>query len=172
MMAAGIAAAVTMTSFTTWPASVAATPLHPLVALAVVGVGGAALVFCLQAPARDAAAIVVAAMLAYTVQEATKHLVGEHGAPVLSAFVLGVVAYLHAGATGKAAPIMIVPGLLQLAPGFLGTKATLHLLEPRASIVRDADGFLQVIVVALQLGLGILLADLLFRRRRQLTRLA
>jgi uncharacterized membrane protein YjjB (DUF3815 family) len=80
-----------------------------------------------------------------------------------------VTAYLHARATGRATPIMIVPGLLQLAPGFLGTKATLHLLRPQGSIATDTEGFLQVFVIAFQLGLGLLLADLLFRRQRRLT---
>src|SRR5579871_1842760 len=172
MMAAGIAAAITLTSFATWPPSVAATALPPLAALVAVGVGGLALIFCLQAPARDGLAIVVAALVAYGAQEVTKRLVGEHGAPVASAFALGAVAYLHARATGRAAPLMIVPGLLQLAPGFMGTKTILHLLDPGASMARDADGFLQMFVVALQLGLGILIADLLFRRRRRLSALA
>ncbi len=57
-------------------------------------------------------------------------------------------------------------GRLQLAPGFLGTRVILHLLRPHESAVGAADGFLQIFVIALQLGIGLLVADLLFRRRR------
>jgi uncharacterized membrane protein YjjP (DUF1212 family) len=167
MLAAGVAAAVTMTGFSKWPASVASTPLPHLVTLAIVAVGGFSLIFCLQAPWRDALAMVAAAVVAFGAQELTKAVVGEHGAPVLAALVLGAVAYLHARVTGRAAPIMVVPGLLQLAPGFMGTKATLHLLEPHASMVSNTDGFMQVFVVAIQLGLGLLIADLLFRRQHK-----
>lgn len=172
MMGAGVTAAIALTSLSRWPPSVAATPLPMLITVAVVGLGGVALICCLQAPSRDGPAIVAAVLLAYGVQELTKRVAGEHGAPVLSAFVLGAVAYLHARATGRAAPLMIVPGLLQLAPGFLGTKAILHLLQPQASVARDAEGFTQVLVVAAQLGLGILIADLLFRRRRRRSAMA
>jgi uncharacterized membrane protein YjjP (DUF1212 family) len=167
MLAAGVAAAVTMTGFSRWPASVAATPFPHLVTLAIVAVGGVSLIFCLQAPGRDALAMVAAALVAFGAQELTKVVVGDQGAPVLAALVLGAVAYLHARVTGRATPIMLVPGLLQLAPGFMGTKATLHLLQPHASMVSNADGFLQVFVVALQLGLGLLIADLLFRRQHK-----
>jgi uncharacterized membrane protein YjjB (DUF3815 family) len=125
-----------------------------------------ALVFCLQGPPKDALAIVAAALLAYGTQELTKRLFGDDGAPMLSAFVLGAVAYLHARVTGRSTPVMIVPGLLQLAPGFLGTRVILHLLRPHESTVGAEDGFLQVFVIALQLGIGLLVADLLFRRRR------
>jgi uncharacterized membrane protein YjjP (DUF1212 family) len=170
MMSVGIAAAINLTHAATWPASVAATPLPPLIKLVAVAVGGVALVFCLQAPPRDAGSVVVGALVAYGAQELTKWVLGdEHGAPVASAFVLGAVSYLHARATGRAAPLMLVPGLLQLAPGFMGTKAILHLLQPNASIVRDVDGFAQVVFVAVQLGLGVLIADLLLRPRRRLS---
>ena len=168
MMAAGIDAAMKIvTSIATWPASLAATPLPPLIALALVAAGGVALIFCLQGPPRDAVAIVTAALLGYGTQELTKHLLGDEGAPMLSAFVLGAVAYLHARVTGRSTPVMIVPGLLQLAPGFLGTRVILRLLRPHDSAGGAADGFLQVFVIAVQLGLGLLIADLLFRQRHK-----
>jgi uncharacterized membrane protein YjjP (DUF1212 family) len=167
MMAAGVDAAIKMVSwFGSWPASVTATPLPQATTLALVGAGGVALIFCLQGPPKDAAAIVVAALLGYGTQELSKLLFGADGAPMLSAFVLGAAAYLHARLTGRSTPVMIVPGLLQLAPGFLGTRVILHLLRPQESAVGAADGFLQVFVIALQLGIGLLVADLLFRRRR------
>lgn len=60
---------------------------------------------------------------------------------------------------------MVVPGLLQLAPGFLGTKTVLHLLYGQST---DQSGaFFEVFVVALQLVIGLLVAALLFRRSEQ-----
>jgi uncharacterized membrane protein YjjP (DUF1212 family) len=163
MLGAGVASALAITSFAAWPPSGTATPFSLPVTLALVGLGGVALIFCLQAPARDASAMVAAVLVAFATQELSKRVFGEQGAPLLAALVLGAVAYLHARVTGHAAPIMIVPGLLQLAPGFMGTKTTLHLLRPHASSVAQADGFIQLFVVALQLGLGLLIADILFR---------
>jgi uncharacterized membrane protein YjjB (DUF3815 family) len=166
MMAAGIDAAIKIVTWVgAWPASVSATALSPPITLALVAAGGVALIFCLQGPPRDAVAIVAAALLGYGTQELTKLFFGAEGAPMLSAFVLGAAAYLHARLTGRSTPVMIVPGLLQLAPGFLGTRVILHLLRPGESAAGAADGFLQVFVIALQLGIGLVVADLLFRRR-------
>jgi uncharacterized membrane protein YjjP (DUF1212 family) len=168
MMAAGTAAALKIGStFVTWPASVTARPLSHLTALALVGAGGVALIFCLQGPPRDGVAITAAVLLAYGTQELTRCLLGEDGAPMLSAFVLSAVAYLHARLTRRSFPVMIVPGLLQLAPGFLGTRIILHLLRPHDTESSAADSFLQVFVIALQLGIGLLIGDLLFRPRHE-----
>jgi uncharacterized membrane protein YjjB (DUF3815 family) len=112
------------------------------------------------------AAVVAAAVLAYGAQEVTKRIFGAHGAPMLAAFVLGTAAYLHASTTGRSVPVMMVPGLLQLAPGFLGTESVLRLLRPGESQQAEEDSFFRVVVVALQLALGLLVAGLLFRRRR------
>jgi uncharacterized membrane protein YjjB (DUF3815 family) len=165
MLAAGIAAAVTITQFTTAAPHLTATPLPWPVLLAVVALGGVALIACLQGPPRDALAIVAAVLVAYVAQELTKRVVGERGAPIVSAFVLGAVAYLHAHATGRSVPVMLVPGLLQLAPGFLGTKAVLHLLGRAESTSAADETFFRVLQVAVQLVTGLLLASLLFNRR-------
>jgi uncharacterized membrane protein YjjB (DUF3815 family) len=60
---------------------------------------------------------------------------------------------------------VIVPGLLQLAPGFLGTQATFKMLTIGGT-TGDAS-FFGVIVLAAQLGIGILVAGCLLRRRRR-----
>ncbi|HMF41807.1 MAG TPA: threonine/serine exporter family protein [Polyangia bacterium] len=168
MLSAGIAAAVAITHAAAAP-DVTATPLPWLPRLAIVGIGGVALIFCLQGGPRDAAAIVIAVLLAYETQELSKWAVGPHGAPAFSAFVLGSAAYLHAHATGRSVPVMVVPGLLQLAPGFLGTQAVLQLIGHGAAAGNSGAGFFEVIEVAVQLATGLLLASLLFGRRRPVT---
>ena len=59
---------------------------------------------------------------------------------------------------------MIILGLLQLAPGFLGTEATFKLMTIGAP--SNSASFFGVIVLAAQLGIGILVAGLLFRKRK------
>lgn len=166
MLAVGIGAAVNVTRFAADVPRVTATPLPFPAVLALVALGGLALVACLQGPRRDAGAIVAAAVLAYAAQEVTKRIVGEHGAPMLSAFVLGTAAYLHAHATGRSLPVMMVPGLLQLAPGFLGTEAVLRLIGREPSSQAEELSFFRVMIIAVQLGTGLLIAGLLFRTRR------
>ena len=93
-------------------------------------------------------------------------LVGHRGAPLDRRLLLGVAAYLQA---------RIPPGHVaftddhprhgcSFAPGFLGTEATFKLLtigEPSTTA-----SFFGVIVLAAQLGIGILIASLLFRKRK------
>ena len=84
---------------------------------------------------------------------------GARGAPIVAAFVLAVAAYLQARIPGHIPFTMIVPGLLQLAPGFLGTEATFKMLT--VGEATSGSSFFDVIVLAVQLGIGILAASLL-----------
>ena len=165
LMAAGITAAFTGARFVgAWPAYVTSTPLPRPLVLGLVAIGGLALAPILQGRRRDLVWMVAAAVLAYGTQELTKMAVGAHGAPVAAAFVLGVASYLQARIPGHVAFTMLVPGLLQLAPGFLGTQATIRLLRDGGAGAQ-ADTFFGVILVAVQLGLGLLVASLVVRRR-------
>jgi uncharacterized membrane protein YjjB (DUF3815 family) len=166
LIAAGITAAFVVGGFVSAvPPHVVANKLPDLVVLGCVAVGGLALVVCLQARARDVVWVVGAVVLAFGVQELTRLSVGSRGAPTVAAFVLAVAAYLQARIPGHIAFTMIVPGLLQLAPGFLGTEATFSLLT-MGQATRSGSSFFDVIVLAVQLGIGILAAGLLFRKRK------
>lgn len=141
--------------------------VHPTVGLpvpavlAVLVVGACGLVFCLQARMNQVGWMIFAVLLAYGTQELTRQLFGEPGAPFASAFVVGVAGHLHGRATGHLPLTMIVPGLLQLAPGFLGTRAVLELLQGKGG---HPATFFDVLLVALQLVTGLLVATLLFER--------
>lgn len=76
---------------------------------------------------------------------------------------LGMAAEIFTSQRFTATELMIVPGLLQLAPGFIGTEASLRLLRHGAA--GGEATFFDVMLVAVQLGTGLLIADLLFRRR-------
>lgn len=146
------------------PPHATATKLPDLVVLAVVAVGGLALVVNLEGRRRDVPWIVLAAVVAFGSQELTRVAFGTRGAPMIAAFILGSVAYLYARRPGRFPFTIIVPGMLQLAPGFLGTTTTFRLMT--AGEHPTEASFFDVIVLAVQLGIGILAAGLLFGRRR------
>lgn len=163
MLAAGIVAAARIWKLFA-PIAASGTPqaLPAGVVLAILVAGGLALITCLQMRWRDAPWVVGGVLLAFGAQELTTRLIPGQGAPAASAFVLGSVAYLQARATARSPVIVVLPGLLQLAPGFLGTKAVLSLLTGAGNT--DAT-FFGVTLVALELSIGILIAGVLFRPR-------
>ena len=160
MLAVGIAAAMRGWSvFAPLPGVTTSAGLPHAVVVALLVTGGAALVVCLQAPKRDVVWVVAAVLIAYEAQELTKLVLGERGAPFAAAFTLGAAAYWQARIPGHNPATMLIPGLLQLAPGFLGTRAVLHLLAGEGA---GHETFFGVMFVALQLVTGLLAANLLF----------
>jgi len=171
LLGAGVVAAYTVGGFLgLHPPHAEATKLPDLVVLAFVAVGGLALVVCLEGRPRDVGWIVAAVVLAFGAQELTRASLGDRGAPIVVAFVLGCAAYLYARRPGRVPFTILVPGLLQLAPGFLGTKATFRMLTVGAQA--STTTFFDVILLALQLGIGILIAGLLFKNRSRKARVA
>jgi uncharacterized membrane protein YjjP (DUF1212 family) len=144
---------------------VISSPLPLPVALLFVGVGGVALTACLQGRKEDLPWIAGAALLAFGTQEATRLLVGGHGSPLLSALVVGLAAQAYGRLTGKVPATIVIAGLLQLVPGFLGTQPVLDLLSGNhlAPAPEQARLFAAA-MTALQLGIGLFLAELLAGR--------
>jgi uncharacterized membrane protein YjjB (DUF3815 family) len=127
--------------------------------------GGAVLTVCLQGHRRDLPWMAGAALLAFGTQELTKVVFGGHGSPLLAAVVLGVAANLQARLPGHIAATVTVPGLLQLAPGFLGTEAVLGFIGRGWGAGVEPARLFDVLLTALQLVLGLLLAEVLVGRK-------
>jgi uncharacterized membrane protein YjjP (DUF1212 family) len=164
MMGTGlIGAAILWSLLGPAPAAVAATPLPFFAVAALLVVGGAALVPCLQARPRDTPWIVLAVLLAWGTQELTKVLFGGHGGAFAAALVLGVAGLLYGRRPGKNPATVLFPGLLQIAPGFLGTRAVLASLRPGAA--PGTESFFDVLVVTVQLVLGLVVASVVVRGR-------
>jgi uncharacterized membrane protein YjjB (DUF3815 family) len=161
MLGAGIVAASgAWTLIMAPPRLVTPHALPTPIVLAVVTLGGLALVACLRARWHDAPIIMAASLLAYGTQELTKLALVDRGAPLLTALVIGVAGQLYARRRGRTASMVIVPGLLQVAPGFIGTEAVLHLLyDPGTS----NQSFSRVLLVTLQLVTGLVVAGVLVR---------
>ncbi|WP_223637219.1 threonine/serine exporter ThrE family protein [Corallococcus sp. EGB] len=156
MLGVGIAAAGTLWSLF-WPLPPHAAPhaLPPLVTFLLVAVGGVALSVCMAGRTRDVGWIVGGVLLAYETQAVTKALLGERGSPMVAAFVLGVAGLLYGRGKGRMPMTVIMPGMLQLAPGFIGTEAIVALLGVGGA--NNARLF-NVLLVALQLMLGVVFA--------------
>ncbi|MCP3101195.1 threonine/serine exporter family protein [Myxococcus sp. K15C18031901] len=160
MLGVGLAAAGTL--WTLWaplPSPTRATQLPELVLALVIAVGGLALSVCMSARRRDTPWIVGAVLLAWGIQELSKHVLGEQGSPLVSAFVLGVAGQLYGRLPDRLPATLIYPGLLQLAPGFVGTRAMLALLGAQGA--GDPAKLFEVFLVALQLVMGLVFASML-----------
>lgn len=164
LLGVGITAAARLwTFFLPLPVNAPAHALPEPVVLALVALGGVALTVIMGARQRELPWIVGAVLLAFGTQELTKLLVGGRGSPLVSAFVLGIAGLLYARLPGRTATTLIMPGLLQLAPGFIGTQVILALLHPRAA--SSGESFFDVLLVAAQLVLGLIFAAAIVRPR-------
>ncbi len=137
MMGFGAVAAIKLYGvFAPLPASVTPAPLATPIMMALVVMGGVALTVCLQGRWRDTPWMVAGVLVAFGSHELTKLLFPPDGSAFLATFLLGAVAILQYRFGGRLPAILIIPGFLQIAPGFLGTKSVLALLAPRPARVR------------------------------------
>jgi uncharacterized membrane protein YjjP (DUF1212 family) len=143
-----------------------ARPLPWPVMTALVALGGAALTVCLQARLRDLPWVLFGTLLAFGADHLSKHLLGADGSPLMAALVLGVVALAVSRKPQRAYGTMVIPGMLQLAPGFIGTEAVMRLVRVGAGLGSDEQTFFKVGVVTTQLAVGLMLAALLVGDKR------
>jgi uncharacterized membrane protein YjjP (DUF1212 family)/uncharacterized membrane protein YjjB (DUF3815 family) len=164
MLGVGIAAALRVWNlFAVVPSQTQDAGLPAPAVLAILVAGGVALVPCLQVPRRDAVFVVVAVLVAHGSMVLSKLTFGEHGAPLACAFMLGAFAQLYGHIRDHFVGTVMVPGLLQIAPGFLGTTAVLHLLGGAG---QSDTNFFSLMLVAMQLVVGLLMAHVVFGRKR------
>lgn len=166
MVGAGMLAATKLWRlFLPLPDYTSASPLPAGLVLGLVALGGVALVFCMGVKWREVPWIIAAVLLAYGTQELTKVLFGGRGSPILSAFVLGIAGLLYGRLPGRMPTTVIMPGLLQLVPGFLGTQAILGLLG--AGEAGGGAHVFDMLLVVLQIVLGLVFASILGQPRAQ-----
>ena len=137
---------------------------------ALVALGGLVLTVCLQARRRDLPWVLFGTLLAFGADRLSKALLGHDGSPLLAALVLGVVAMVVGRKPDRAYGTMVIPGLLQLAPGFVGTDAVMRLIRVGGSVGAEEATFFKVGMVTTQLVIGLMLASLLAPRSRRTNR--
>jgi uncharacterized membrane protein YjjB (DUF3815 family) len=133
--------------------------------LGLVVLGAVPLTVCLQGRWVDAPWIAAGALVAFGGRELTKLLFPPDGSPALATFALGTVALAVRRLGGPMPALLIIPGLLQIAPGFLGTEAVLASL--RGSAGASGSTLFDVLLLALQLVTGLLAAEALFGSSRR-----
>jgi uncharacterized membrane protein YjjP (DUF1212 family) len=164
MIGFGIAAAIKLYGlFGPPPTSVHPSPLPLPLTTLLVAIGGVALTVCLQGRWGDTPWIVTGVLVAFGAHEVTKAIFPPDGSPLLATFLLGTVALVQHRLGGRLPAILIIPGFLQIAPGFLGSETVLALLRP-GTHPANVDTFFHVMLLALQLVTGLLLAEAVFGR--------
>ena len=143
------------------PESVAPVPVPKLVQVALVALGGVALAVCLQGRWRDTPWMIAGVLVAFGTHELTKLVFPPDGSAFLATFLLTTVAIVQYRLGGRLPAVLIIPGFLQIAPGFLGSESVLALLRPGVHHAAS-DTFFHVMLLALQLVTGMLVAETLF----------
>ncbi len=142
------------------PESVASVPVPKLAQVALVALGGVALTVCLQGRWRDTPWMIAGVLVAFGTHELTKLVFPPDGSAFLATFLLTAVAIVQYRLGGRLPAVLIIPGFLQIAPGFLGSESVLALLRPGVDHAAS-DTFFHVMLLALQLVTGMLVAEAL-----------
>ena len=159
MLGFGVAAAIKVYGlFGAPPVSVSPEALPRLLQLGLVALGGVALTVCLQGRWRDTPWMVAGVLVAFGSHELTKLIFPPDGSAFFATFLLTAVAIVQYRMGGRLPAVLIIPGFLQIAPGFLGSESVLALLRPGAHHAAN-DTFFQVGLLALQLVTGSLVAE-------------
>jgi uncharacterized membrane protein YjjB (DUF3815 family) len=138
------------------------------VTLALVVLGAVPLTVYLQGRWSDVPWVAAGALVAFGSRELTKLGWPPDGSAFLATFALGAVAMIQRSFGGRLPAVLIIPGFLQIAPGFLGTEAVLALLRPGAAA--GDSTFFHVLLQAMQLVAGLAVAEAVFRGRSDASR--
>jgi uncharacterized membrane protein YjjP (DUF1212 family) len=159
MLGFGVAVAINLYGlFGSPPLTASPQGLSRLIQLGLVALGGAALTVCLQGRWRDAPWMVAGVLVAFGSHELSKLVFPPDGSAFLATFLLTAVAIVQYRLGGRLPAILIIPGFLQIAPGFLGSESVLALLRPGAHPAAN-DTFFHVMLLALQLVAGMIIAE-------------
>jgi uncharacterized membrane protein YjjP (DUF1212 family) len=162
MLGFGVAAAMKVYElFGPVPVPVTPKALPMPIVLTLVAMGGAALTLCLQGRGRDTPWMVAGVLVAFGSHELTKLAFPPDGSAFLATFLLTTVALVQYRLGGRLPSILIIPGFLQIAPGFLGSETVLALLRPGTPHATVHTSF-YVLLLALQLVTGMLVAEVVF----------
>jgi uncharacterized membrane protein YjjP (DUF1212 family) len=162
MLGFGVAVAIKLYGLLgPFPATAVPAALPKLIQLGLVAMGGLALTVCLQGRRHDAPWMVAGVLVAFGSHELSKLIFPPDGSAFLATFILTSVAIIQYRLGGRIPAVLIIPGFLQIAPGFLGSQSVLQLLRPGGH-AGTSDTFFNVMLLALQLVIGMLVAEALF----------
>jgi uncharacterized membrane protein YjjP (DUF1212 family) len=118
----------------------------------------------LRAQPRDAVWIVGASLCGYAGSRVGALALGPHLGPCIGALTVGMASNLYERVLERPATVPLVPGVLLLVPGSIGFRSLTHLLEQR--VVVGVDAAFTMLLTAMSLVAGLLLADIVLPSRR------
>jgi uncharacterized membrane protein YjjP (DUF1212 family) len=122
-----------------------------------------AFVVLLKAELRDAPWIVIAGALSYLGARIGGRLLGPELGAFGGAVVTGIASAWYAKIANRPSQIALVPGLLLLVPGSIGLRSFASLVE--RDVLIGVEGAFQMILIAVALVSGILIARIISPRR-------
>lgn len=120
----------------------------------------------LQASRRDSGWVLLACLVGFTASRYSAHLLGPELGMFLGAFAVGILASAVARWTAHPAAIIEVPGTLILVPGSIGFRGITAMLENQ--VVSGLETAFRVLLIAMSLVAGLLVAHLVWPRPRRL----
>lgn len=147
--------------------SAAVVPLPEWTLYVALLVAPLAFVVLLKAEPRDAGWIVLAGILSFAGARIGQQRLGPELGAFGGALVTGFFSNWYARVTDRPAQITMVPGLLLLVPGSVGLKAIASFVESNTNT--GVDTAFRMILIAVSLVAGTLIANIVSPRRKLLT---
>lgn len=120
----------------------------------------------LRASPRDFGWILLACLIGFAAARLSSQLLGPELGTFMGALAVGMASSLLARWADKPVAITEVPGILILVPGSIGFRSISAMLEKE--IVSGVETAFRVLMIAMSLVAGLLVANLLVRRPRRL----
>ncbi len=125
----------------------------------------------LRAEWRDAPWIMMACLLAFFGTRLGARVLGAELGAFVGAFATALGSNWYARITNRPAPITLVPGLLLMVPGSIGIRSLDALVASRGAddVIGGVDSAFKMVLIAISLVSGILIANAVSPRRRLLS---
>lgn len=144
------------------------TPTNVPLAAEIIALGALPLAFgvLFQARARDLFPILVAGICGFIGARAGASLFGAQLGAFFGALVVASFSNIMARTLDRPASVLLVPGILLLVPGSIGFKSMTSMLS--ADVIGGVETAFSMILIAMAIVAGLLLANLLIPARRAL----
>ena len=143
------------------PAPLAAWTIWPAVILVSVSFS-----MLLQASRRDFGWILLACLVGFIASRSAANLLGPELGMFVGAFAVGLLASAVSRWADQPSALIEVPGTLVLVPGSIGFRSITAMLENQ--VVSGLETAFRVLLIAMSLVAGLLMANLVFPRPRRL----
>ena len=120
----------------------------------------------ISAARRDFGWILLACLVGFIASRSSANLLGPELGMFMGAFAVGVLASLVARRADQPSALIEVPGTLVLVPGSIGFRSITAMLENQ--VVSGLETAFRVLLIAMSLVAGLLMANLVMPRPRRL----